>query len=84
MMNLGGTGHQGSRMRQFSRVWIEDENGKLQLVFIRTGVTDNSYIQVVWGNLKEGQEVITGKGSTNERSGSSRSNIMRGMYMMRR
>lgn len=84
MMNLGGTGHQGSRMRQFSRVWIEDENGKLRLIFIRTGVTDNSYIQVVWGNLKEGQEVITGKGSTNERSGSSRSNIMRGMYMMRR
>ncbi len=81
MMDMRGTGQQGSRMREFSRVWIEDENGKLRPVFIRTGVTDNSYTQVVWGKLKEGQEVITGEGSANEREGNSRSrDSMRRMF----
>ena len=72
-------------MRQFSRVWIEDENGKLRPVLIKTGMTDNSYTQVVWGNLKEGQEVITGEGSANERGGSSRNrdSMRRMMRIMR-
>lgn len=81
MMNMRGTGQQGSGMKQFSRVWIEDENGKLRPVFIRTGVTDNSYTQVVWGNLKQGQKVITGEGSANERGGSSRDRDSMGRMM---
>ncbi len=85
MMNRGGPGQQGSGMRQFSRVWIENEKGKLRPVFIKTGITDNSYTQVIWGNLKEGQEVITGEGPANERGGSSRDrdSMRRMMRIMR-
>ncbi|MCK4263720.1 MAG: efflux RND transporter periplasmic adaptor subunit, partial [Candidatus Aminicenantes bacterium] len=81
-MRGSGQGQYGSKMKQFSRVWIEDENGKLKLVFIKTGVTDNTYSEVTWGNLKEGQEVITGEASGKE--GSSSSNLRRGMMFMRR
>lgn len=64
-----GSGMGGSQMRDFARVWIEDENGQLKLVFIRKGVTDNSYTEIVSGNLEEGQLVITGENT----EGSSRS-----------
>jgi HlyD family secretion protein len=70
---MRGFSMQGSRMRQFARVWIEDESGKLKMAFLRTGVTDNSYTEIVSGNLKEGQLVITGETSKQEdRSSSSR------------
>jgi len=69
---MGGFGMmQGARMKQFGRVWFEDENGKLKLAFIRTGVTDNSYTEIVSGNLKEGQLVITGESSGQADSRSS-------------
>ena len=70
---MRGFGLQGAQMRNFARVWMEDENGKLKMAFVRTGVTDNSYTEVVSGNLKEGQLVITGETSKQEdRSSSSR------------
>ena len=66
MMMFGQSGttqpSQG-RMRQPSRVWIQDEQGKFQIVFIRPGVADNSYTEVLRGDLKEGQEVIVGIGA---------------------
>ena len=83
-MRGSGQGQDGSKMKQFSQVWIEDENGKLKLVFIKTGVTDNTYSEVTWGDLKEGQEVITGEASGKERGSSSSSNLRRGMMFMRR
>jgi len=83
-MRGSGQGQHGSNMKQFSRVWIEDENGKLKLVFIKTGVTDNTYTEVTWGDLKEGQEVITGEASGKEGGSSSSSNLRRGMMFMRR
>ena len=63
---------QGRQMRDFARVWIEDEKGNLKMVFIRKGVTDNSYTEVVSGDLQEGQLVITGE-TTQQSSGSQRS-----------
>jgi HlyD family secretion protein len=75
-------------MRNFARLWTEDENGKLQMVSIRTGVTDNSYTEIkeiVRGNLEEGQEVITGQATGDEsNSGRSRSIMGGGMRFMRR
>jgi len=68
---------QGSFMMQkkgkqpFSLVWIEDEKGKLQPVTIKTGVTDNSYTEVIWGDLKEGQEVIIGESTGKSQNSSS-------------
>lgn len=76
-----GFGMQGAQIKQFARVWIEDENGKLKLVFIKKGVTDNTYTEVVQGNLKEGQLIITGENGGNGRAGSSRdADRMRRMF----
>jgi hypothetical protein len=50
----------GAGGKQPPKVWLEDKDGKLSLVFIRPGVTDNTYTEVLWGDLKEGQMVITG------------------------
>jgi HlyD family secretion protein len=50
---------QSARSRQMARLWVE-ENGQLRPIFLRTGVTDNTYTEVKWGDLKEGQKVITG------------------------
>ncbi len=69
---MRGFGMRGTQMRQFARVWMEDENGKLKMDFVRTGVTDNSYTEIVSGSLKEGQLVITGKTSGQEDRSTSR------------
>jgi HlyD family secretion protein len=72
-----GQGMQGMQMRDFARVWIEDEKGNLKMVFIRKGVTDNSYTEIVRGALEEGQLVITGETTQNSRSNRPPSNPMR-------
>jgi HlyD family secretion protein len=74
---IGPAGH-GGGMSQSSRVWIEDEKGKLRPVIIKIGVTDNTYTEIVWGNLEEGQLLITGA------IGSSRVRFRGGMPFMRR
>lgn len=56
----GGALPQGARMKQPSRVWVQDEDGKLRIIFIRPGVVDNSYTEVLRGELQEGQKVVIG------------------------
>jgi HlyD family secretion protein len=74
----------GSRMRDRARVWTQDETGKLKMVFIRTGVTDNTYTEITGGELKEGMEVITGESSqSTSTSNRASSNLRRGMMFMR-
>lgn len=81
MQREGGSGQRGG-MRDMGRIWLMDENGELKMVFIRTGVTDNTYTQVVSGELEEGIEVITGQdGGTDSRS---RSNMGRSMMRFMR
>ena len=63
-----------------SLVWLLNENGNLRPIMTKTGVSDNSYTEVVWGNLKEGQQVITGLESG--RGSSQDKNSARGMMMM--
>lgn len=71
---------ENGRNQDVSRIWSMDENGVLKSIIIDIGVTDNSYTEVVTGNLMEGQLVITGIASEKESSESSRSNdSMRGM-----
>jgi HlyD family secretion protein len=59
-----GLSGQGGQRRQPTRVWVEDADGKLRLVFLRTGITDNSYSEILRGDLKEGDKVITGDESS--------------------
>jgi HlyD family secretion protein len=54
----GGQSRQGGR-RQMARVWVQDQQGQLKPIFVRTGVSDNSATEILWGDLKEGELVIT-------------------------
>jgi HlyD family secretion protein len=57
----GGEGGQSGRTRQqIPRVWLLDANGKMRMAFLRTGVADTSYSEIVRGDLKEGDVVILG------------------------
>jgi len=78
-----GMGRMGSRMRNIARVWIQDETGKLTMVSIRTGVTDNAFTEITGGEIKEGQEVITGESTQATSSNRNSSNLRRGMMFMR-
>ena len=82
-MGRGGQGPEGARMRNFAQVWVENEKGELRPVWIRTGVTDNSFTEVVSGTLQEGQEVITGQSSGQGRDSGTRSMMQRGVMFMR-
>jgi len=76
---MGGSssGDRTQRPRQFSRVWILDKNEQLTPVMLRTGVSDDNYTEVKWGNLVEGQLVITGLGeSSNSPSHGPRPDMM--------
>lgn len=81
----GGASPMGSGpgSRRPSTVWFLDENKKLSFAFIRTGVTDNTYTEIVRGDLKEGQLVIvsyeSGGGSSSSSQGSP--NPSRMMFM---
>ncbi|MCX7973031.1 MAG: efflux RND transporter periplasmic adaptor subunit [Candidatus Aminicenantes bacterium] len=46
--------------QQMSRVWTLDEKGKLWPIFVRPGISDNSFTEIRWGDLKEGQKIIVG------------------------
>jgi len=81
-MGQGSRG-MGSQARDRARVWIQDEEGKLRMVFIRTGVTDNTYTEITGGDLQEGTEVITGGNAQASSSNSNSSNLRRGMMFMR-
>jgi HlyD family secretion protein len=78
-MFMGGSssGDRTQRTRQLSRVWILDKNEQLTPVLLRTGVSDDNYTEVKWGNLVEGQLVITGLGeSSNSPSHGPRPDMM--------
>ncbi|MEN3038776.1 MAG: efflux RND transporter periplasmic adaptor subunit [Candidatus Kryptonium sp.] len=53
---FGGGFPSGNR----ATIWILDENKNPKPVFVRTGITDGNYTEMVGGNLKEGDEIITG------------------------
>ena len=56
----GAALQQGVKMKQPSQVWIQDENGKLHIVFIEPGVSSDFYTEVLRGELKEGQKIVIG------------------------
>jgi HlyD family secretion protein len=42
------------------RVWIRDADGRLQPISLMVGISDDASTEVLAGDLREGQEVITG------------------------
>ncbi len=82
-MGQGMGGAVASRRRDMSRVWLEDENGKLRMLPFKTGVTDNVYTEMVSGDLEEGMEVIIGTGENAAASSRNSNDAMRMMRFMR-
>jgi HlyD family secretion protein len=56
----GGRPGGGQNRPQMPRVWVQDQDGKLKMVMVRTGVSDTSYSEIVRSELKEGDIVILG------------------------
>lgn len=50
----------GPRTSQFQTVYTLDEKGQLKAERIRTGISDGNFVAMLNGNLKEGQELVTG------------------------
>jgi multidrug efflux pump subunit AcrA (membrane-fusion protein) len=67
-----GSGQQGQR-RTPSRVWKLDDQENLKVVFVRTGITDNSYTEILGDSLKEGDEIIIGILTVSSRASSGSS-----------
>ncbi len=67
------------------RIWILDENNNLKPIPVKTGVTDNSYSELIEGHLEEGQSIITGEEVTNAKTpnSNSSSSMNQMMRMMR-
>jgi HlyD family secretion protein len=53
------------------RVWMLNGNGAAESTALRLGISDDTYTEVVSGDLREGQEVITGILATATRTGST-------------
>ncbi|MDP2914944.1 MAG: efflux RND transporter periplasmic adaptor subunit [Candidatus Aminicenantes bacterium] len=49
-----------NRPRQGGNVWVLDDQGKLKPYLVRTGITDNTYSEIVRSELKEGMKIIIG------------------------
>lgn len=48
------------KRRTVQRVWVIDSMGTLKFVAVRTGLSDNRYVEVKGDYLKEGDEIILG------------------------
>ena len=59
--NRPGGGQAGGAARpQAPRVWMQGQDGKWSMVFLRTGVQDTSYSEILRSDLKEGDVIVAG------------------------
>jgi len=63
--------------QQQPRIWALDENGNLKMIRVQTGVSEANFTEIISGDLKEGDMVITGVETAEQARRSS--NPMRGM-----
>jgi HlyD family secretion protein len=66
--------HQAGR----ARVWILNAKGKLEPVFVRTGVTDGKFTEVTGAGLKEGDQIVMGVTSSADAAGDQTRNPLAG------
>jgi hypothetical protein len=69
----------GQARAQIPKVWLLDKDGKLSMAFLRTGVSDTTYSEIVRSDLKEGDVVILG---TQSATGTASTSNQPGMNMM--
>ena len=63
-------------------LWTLDENGELDAVFVRTGITDGQYTAVVSPRISEGMQVVASIVTSSTKS--SQSNPFQGTQQPRR
>ncbi|MDD8019417.1 MAG: efflux RND transporter periplasmic adaptor subunit [Bacteroidota bacterium] len=60
----GGNNSESMQQRMASRgvarVWILNEKKKLEPIFVRTGLNDGTFTEIVRGKVDEGQEIVVG------------------------
>ena len=62
-MRMGGGGSRGAgswRRAAAATVWVLGEDGTLRRVRVRTGITDQRYVELIGDRLKEGDKVVLG------------------------
>lgn len=64
----GGVDMGGSSQRNSGRLWYLDENGKLNILRVRTGATDGKVTEISGRNLEEGKKVIIGLSKKEQQS----------------
>ena len=72
--NMLSTGRMGGnqRSRNFGQVWYLDQNGKLAVDYVRTGMTNGMETEIVRSqNLKAGMQIITGLANTENQNANS-------------
>jgi HlyD family secretion protein len=77
----GGEGQAGRARQQAPRVWLLDKDGKLRMSFLRTGVSDTSYSEILRGELKEGDVVITGTETPANRAAANQPQMNQMMFL---
>jgi HlyD family secretion protein len=77
----GGEGQAGRVRQQAPRVWLLDKDGKLSMTFLRTGVSDTSYSEILRGELKEGDVVIAGTETPANRAAGNQPQMNQMMFM---
>jgi RND family efflux transporter, MFP subunit len=60
----GAAGGQGSRQsngeRPMTRLWVVGKSKKLTPIYIRPGIADGTFTEVLRGKVEEGQEIVVG------------------------
>jgi len=46
--------------RAIARAWVLENGKKMKQVSVRSGLNDNRYVEIIDGDLKEGDEVVIG------------------------
>ena len=61
---------------QFSRgrIWIKESDGKLKPLFVRTGLNDGSFTEIISKQINEGDVIVIGATSANDETSNQHSN----------
>ena len=72
--NSGGAPGQRAEKADRTSVWILNQQGEPEPVPVKTGISDGSSVEIVSGDLKEGDMVIIGTGNSNSPQGNQQVN----------
>jgi len=82
--NSGGAPGQSAQKADRTAVWILNQQGELEPVPVKTGISDGSSVEIVAGDLKEGDVVIIGTGNSNSPQGNQQVNPFAPQFRRRR